>query len=354
MATAESEDKRTRERALLLMRFYWLEDIYNLGRSLHIPYFGGFEAYWDIGYDDSSRLKAASALSQALSDDALVKLTTEKPPKYGLDLGGFQGNYYSCEENGRLKLEGSWGDVRKNVRKALGKWDDRAYGVLKAFISREGRLSYVDLLVAIEEALGYEFTPSSLLPRLRPLKLVFKTGSNKYPDWTMPTEIIPVVEHELADYEITRKPAHKKDRASAFISYSSDDAEFVARLASDLASSGKNVWWDRWEIRVGDSIVEKINNGISRNDYLIVVLSPNSVRSAWVKKELNMGLMRELTTRNVVILPIVIADCNIPAIISDKRYADFRVSYDIGLSDLLSAILPKRDGHFRRANSSRP
>jgi hypothetical protein len=49
--------------------------------------------------------------------------------------------------------------------------------------------------------------PSYLLPRLQPFKLVFKTGSNKYPDWTMPPEIIVVVKDELSKFK--RPPTRK-------------------------------------------------------------------------------------------------------------------------------------------------
>jgi predicted nucleotide-binding protein len=73
---------------------------------------------------------------------------------------------------------------------------------------------------------------------------------------------------------------------TVFISYSSKDRDFAERLAADLRASGVGVWFDQWEIKVGDSITKKINDGIHDNDYLAVVLSPDSVASDWVRKEL--------------------------------------------------------------------
>ena len=343
MSSNEPVNSKTKERALLLMRFYWLDDLYNVGKTLRIPYFEKFANYWDIGYGDDSRLKAALAIGEVISDETLAKLIIDKPPKYGLDLGGFQGNFFTCDESGRLKFESSWDVVRANVQKALSRWGEKAYGVLRGIINKGGRSEYFELLDSIEAALGYEYIPSYLLPRFRTLKLIFKTGSNKYPDWTMPAEIIPVVEAELSVNEKNRKPVAKRDKTmpSAFISYSSGDREFVERLVNDLKNSGKQVWWDSWEIKVGDSITKKINEGINRNDYLVLILSPNSLRSSWVQKELSAGLMRELQTRNVVVLPVLIADCDIPTLIADKRYADFRISYERGLADLLPAIQAK-------------
>jgi predicted esterase len=73
---------------------------------------------------------------------------------------------------------------------------------------------------------------------------------------------------------------------TVFISYSNKDRDFAERLATDLRASGAGVWFDQWKIKVGHSITQKINDGIHDNDYLAVVLSPYSVASPWVKKEL--------------------------------------------------------------------
>jgi predicted nucleotide-binding protein len=73
---------------------------------------------------------------------------------------------------------------------------------------------------------------------------------------------------------------------TVFISYSNKDRDFAEKLAADLRASGVGVWFDQWEIKVGDSITQKINDGIHDNDYLAVVLSPDSVASPWVRKEL--------------------------------------------------------------------
>lgn len=121
-------------------------------------------------------------------------------------LGGFHGKYYTASETGEIKLEDSWGLIRKNVQKALDKWSDKCYGILQALINKNGKATYFDLIDEIEKVLGYEFAPSYLLPRLGPLNLVFKTGSNKYPDWTMPSEIMPVVQEELRNFKRPTRP----------------------------------------------------------------------------------------------------------------------------------------------------
>jgi TIR domain len=142
-----------------------------------------------------------------------------------------------------------------------------------------------------------------------------------------------------------------------FISYSSRDAEFVAKLANDLTACGVIVWWDKWVMKVGDSLHKKIQDGITNSAWLGVVLSPNSVSSPWVEKELNSALMKELEQKKVFVLPILYRDCQIPLLLKDKIYADFRSSYKLGLDTLLDRFTPRirldlLDGLMSGSNSA--
>jgi TIR domain len=124
-----------------------------------------------------------------------------------------------------------------------------------------------------------------------------------------------------------------------FISYSRQDSGFVDRLARNLALRRHNVWMDRWEMNVGDSLIDKIQSAITDSSAILVVLSRHSVSSEWCKKELNSGLMRELAERKVLLLPCVIDDCDIPLFLREKLYADFRSNPDEALSQLDDALL---------------
>lgn len=79
------------------------------------------------------------------------------------------------------------------------------------------------------------------------------------------------------------------DLRKVFISYSYKDKEFVQKLASDLQARGIRLWYDRLEINVGDSIVEKIEQGIGQSAFLLVVLSKNSIGATWVQKEIKFA-----------------------------------------------------------------
>lgn len=125
---------------------------------------------------------------------------------------------------------------------------------------------------------------------------------------------------------------------AVFISHSHQDKAFVDRLATQLVLHKAYVWLDRWEIRVGDSLLDKVQEGIKSSGALIIVLSKASVASEWCRKELNAGLMRELAERRVIVLPLLLEDCEIPLFLRDKMYADFRTDFDAGLRKTLEAI----------------
>ena len=123
-----------------------------------------------------------------------------------------------------------------------------------------------------------------------------------------------------------------------FISYTSSDGAFADKLASDLSSFGADVFYAKWEIKVGDSIVDKINVALSTHDHLVVVLSANSVKSEWVQRELNSSMMRQLKDKKIKIKPVLIQDCDIPALLSDIKYADFRDDYNEGFASLVDSL----------------
>jgi TIR domain len=89
-----------------------------------------------------------------------------------------------------------------------------------------------------------------------------------------------------------------------FISHASEDKAAVARpLADILAASGIRVWLDEAELNLGDSLREKIDDGLSRSQFGVVVLSPNFFGKQWPKSELD-GLIAREKPDTKVILPV--------------------------------------------------
>lgn len=123
-----------------------------------------------------------------------------------------------------------------------------------------------------------------------------------------------------------------------FISYSHTDKDFVDRLAGNLVARKAQVWVDRWELNLGDSIINKVQEAIEKASALLVVLSKSSVASEWCKKEFTAGLLRELEEKRIVVLPVLLEDCEVPLFLRDKLYADFRKDFDDGLRVVFESI----------------
>lgn len=124
-----------------------------------------------------------------------------------------------------------------------------------------------------------------------------------------------------------------------FICHASEDKPIVRRFAEFIQYHGVAVWLDEREIKVGESIIEKVSEGIESATHLIIFLSANSVTKPWVTKELSSALMRQLGQRSISILPLRIDESPLPILLSDIKYADCRVNIEKGFRDLLDAVL---------------
>ncbi|EMJ96681.1 toll/interleukin-1 receptor domain-containing protein [Leptospira alstonii] len=124
-----------------------------------------------------------------------------------------------------------------------------------------------------------------------------------------------------------------------FISHKSTDKPVARTLKQDLEKVGFKVWLDEDQIRVGDSISSKIQEGLQESDFLLILLSKAALESGWVQAEWKSKYLDEINLDQVVILPILLETCSIPILLKDKKYADFRNDYQSGLSDLKEALI---------------
>lgn len=89
-----------------------------------------------------------------------------------------------------------------------------------------------------------------------------------------------------------------------FISHASEDkADFVEPLVAALQAAGFEVWYDKYELTMGDSLLQKISQGLRECDFGVVVLSPDFFKKKWTQAELD-GLFAIESTERKVILPI--------------------------------------------------
>ncbi len=129
-----------------------------------------------------------------------------------------------------------------------------------------------------------------------------------------------------------------------FLSHTSADKPFVRELKARLEAHGvKNVWLDEAEIMLGDSLTKKIDEGLKKTKYIGIVLSPRSIRAPWVERELEIAINREISTGEIVILPLLYEKCELPSFLVGKMYADFTAptEYDEGIKKILRRLKVK-------------
>lgn len=90
-----------------------------------------------------------------------------------------------------------------------------------------------------------------------------------------------------------------------FICHASEDKDdFVRPLAEQLRQQHIHVWYDEFSLSIGDSLTQKIDEGLSRSRFGIVILSPNFFKKQWAKRELAGLNTREMVEGNSMILPV--------------------------------------------------
>jgi len=103
-----------------------------------------------------------------------------------------------------------------------------------------------------------------------------------------------------------------------FISYSRRDIDFARKLAGDLEKAGYDVWWDITDLHGGDDWVRVIPEAIASSNYFIVVLTPKSIESEWVRKEYTQAL-----SLRKKIIPIMLIPCSVPFALNTINFVNF-------------------------------
>jgi hypothetical protein len=94
---------------------------------------------------------------------------------------------------------------------------------------------------------------------------------------------------------------------SCFISYSTKDQAFADRLYADLQNKGVRCWFAPHDIQGGKKLHEQIDEAIRVHDKLLLILSPRSMESEWVKTEIAKARKREVRDQRRVLFPIRLA-----------------------------------------------
>jgi hypothetical protein len=123
-----------------------------------------------------------------------------------------------------------------------------------------------------------------------------------------------------------------------FLSHSSRDQRFTLRLAEVLRGHGVPVWYSGTEILGAQQWHDQIGAALRRCDWFVVILSPSSVKSEWVRRELLFALNDRRYKERIT--PLLHRPCNPETLswtLSGFQRVDFTTDFDDGCRDLLRA-----------------
>ncbi len=138
------------------------------------------------------------------------------------------------------------------------------------------------------------------------------------------------------------------EKRDVFLCHASEDkAAVLEPLVAALQESGISHWYDEAEIGWGDSITEKVNDGLRSSQFVLVVFSEAFINKKWPKRELNAVLNMEASTGEVKVLPLLfgteeqrtrIRDAY--PILNDKTF----MTWDQGIPSIVHALKARISG----------
>ena len=123
-----------------------------------------------------------------------------------------------------------------------------------------------------------------------------------------------------------------------FISHSHRDLEAVDVIAKRLRADGHVIWIDFLQLKPGDNISQRIQEGLEQADAIVFVISRNSLHSEWVQREFAAIALQQISKRQQRIIPIRLDECEVPSYLADRLYIDFSADFNQGLERLSEAF----------------
>jgi len=121
-----------------------------------------------------------------------------------------------------------------------------------------------------------------------------------------------------------------------FLSHSNFDGEVASKIADILRRHGIPVWHGPTSIRGGDEWHDEIGDALERCDWFVILLSPNSMKSTWVKRELVYALKERRYEKRIV--PVLIRVFNYHRFswtFHSYQHVDFTEDFEKGCRALL-------------------
>ncbi len=141
--------------------------------------------------------------------------------------------------------------------------------------------------------------------------------------------------------------------ASIFISYAHADKDLARALAEELRHHGLKVWIDEGELKVGDSLIERLATAIAEIDFFLALVSDSSRDSNWCRKELALAVTGELGREGVKVLPVRVDGVSMPAALLDVLYLELDAENVAEVAAKIADAVPKHQAEAQTAKTKR-
>jgi len=133
------------------------------------------------------------------------------------------------------------------------------------------------------------------------IRVIPQEALSPLPEYS-PRSLSPLVQSVIPEAPTDEDDQDELPSYDVFISHATEDKDEVVRpLANALVAEGLRVWYDEFELRIGDSLRRKIDSGLARSRFGVVVLSHSFFAKNWPQYELDGLVTREMTGEQVIL-----------------------------------------------------
>lgn len=125
-----------------------------------------------------------------------------------------------------------------------------------------------------------------------------------------------------------------------FLSHSAKDKKIARDVAKRLKKDGLKVWFDEWAIKPGDSIMEKVEEGLSQSRKLVVCVSRNGFGSDWSRMETDTFRVQDPMNRQRRVITLRLDDTAVNGSLGQFLFVDWQEEADASYTHLFESLRP--------------
>jgi hypothetical protein len=132
---------------------------------------------------------------------------------------------------------------------------------------------------------------------------------------------------------LSKSVPRKPKSVLCFLSYSRNNSDFAAKLASDLRAANVETWRDAENIPAGANWDREIEKALNSCSHVLLLATPHSVASENVMDEIGLAL-----NKGKSVIPLMVETCDLPLRVHRAQWVDFRTDYSAGFEKLLEQM----------------